>query len=106
MGCQGHLSHHYTVPTTDHRLIGIKFTLGEESLQGRGLWRHNDTCLKEVDYINEITNCIEAVKEQNFESITAQWEYCKFKVRECSMKFGKRQAKERRDEKRDIYNER
>ena len=88
------------VPTSDHRLIGIKFILGEESLQGRGLWRHNDTCLKEEDYVNEITKCIKSVKEQKFQNITAQWEYCKFKVRESSMKYGKKRAKERKDEKR------
>ena len=87
------------VPTSDHRLIGIKFMLGEETLQGPGLWRHNDTCLKDVEYVNEITKCIESVREQAFNSITDQWEFCKFKVRENAIKFGKRRAKERRQEK-------
>ena len=85
------------VPTSDHQFIGIKFILGQESLQGPGLWRHNDTCLKDEEYVNEITRCIESVKKQKFDNITAQWEYCKFKVRENAMKFGKRQAKERRN---------
>jgi exonuclease III len=30
------------VPQTDHRLLVIKFKLGEEEIGGPGLWRHND----------------------------------------------------------------
>ena len=88
------------VPTSDNRFIGIKFTLGQESLQGPGLWRHNDICLNEDDYVNEMTICIEAVKNQPFSSITEQWEFCKFKIWEKAIEFGKKRARERRKEKR------
>jgi hypothetical protein len=34
------------VHQTDHRLLVIKFKLGEEENGGPGLWRHNDEHLK------------------------------------------------------------
>ena len=56
--------------------------------------------LKNEEYVNAITNCIELVKKQTFDSASAKWEFCKFKIRELALELGKKSAKERRLEKK------
>ena len=68
------------IMTSDHRFIGIKFTLGHDQVSGPGLWRHNDSLLCDSKYMKVITDCIEEVKPQSFKNGMAQWEHCKFKI--------------------------
>ena len=62
------------VPASDHRLLGIKLILGKDLIGGPGLWRHNDAMLKDTEYMKEISDCIDEVKNQQFKDKTAQWE--------------------------------
>ena len=89
------------VPSSDHRLLAISFELGRDTVSGPGMWRHNDSLLSDNEYMKVITDCINEVKSQQgqFKDRTSQWEYCKFRVRETAIKFGKARAKEHRKEK-------
>ena len=87
------------VPSSDHRLIGIKIIIGKDT-SGPGIWRHNDKSLSDDEYKKAITDCINEVKGQKFSTITAQWEYCKFKIRETAIEFGKKRARAQRQEKK------
>ena len=88
------------VPSSDHRFLGINFIIGKEKIGGPGLWRHNDNMLKNDEYVSAITKCIDAVKKQTYSSASAKWDYCKFKIRELALEWGKKCAKERRREKK------
>ena len=90
------------VPSSDHRLLGMKITLGRDTISGPGLWRHNDTSLKDQEYTKVISDCIEEVKKQPFNTKASQWEFCKFRIRETAIEFGKNRAKSRRKEKKQI----
>ena len=89
------------VPSSDHRLLGIKFELGKDPIAGPGIWRHNDKLLTDDEYVKRMTDCIQDVrsKPEQFKDRTAQWEYCKFKIRESGIEFGKARAKAQRKEK-------
>ena len=87
------------VPSSDHRLLGIKLILGKDPIGGPGLWRHNDAMLKDTEYKKVIEDCIEEVKKQPFKDKTAQWEFCKYKIRDTALHFGKARARAQRNEK-------
>ena len=89
------------VPSSDHRLIGIKLIIGKDT-SGPGIWRHNDKALNDDEYKKAITDCITEVKGQVFSNNTAKWEYCKFKIRETAIEFGKNRARDKRQEKKRI----
>ena len=54
------------------------------------------------EYNKTITDCITDVKRQAFSTKTAQWEYCKFKIRETAIEFGKKRARDKKQEKKRI----
>ena len=87
------------VSNSDHRLVKMRFSISQEPVGGPGLWRHNDECLKEVEYVDTITKCIASVNEMEFESEMAKWDFLKYQIRKESINFGKNRAKERRHEK-------
>lgn len=61
------------VPSSDHRLLGMEITLGRDTISGPGLWRHNDTSLKDQEYTKVISDCIDEVKKQTFNNKASQW---------------------------------
>ena len=88
------------VPATDHRFLGIRFTLCKDPVGGPGLWRHNDSLLKDEEYMKVMADCIDKTKSLEFKDKTSQWEYCKFKIRETAISFGKARARAQRREKK------
>ena len=60
---------------------------------------YNDNALKQDEYVNTISKCITSVREQEFESNMAKWEYLKYQIKKEAMAYGKQRAKERREEK-------
>ena len=88
------------VPSSDHRLLAVKLNLGRDPVAGPGIWRHNDSLLKDQEYIKTISDTIQEVKAGTFENGTAQWEYCKFRIKNASINFSKTRAREQRKEKK------
>ena len=87
------------VSDTDHRLVTMRFSLNHEEIGGPGIWRHNDKCLMEEEYVNTISKCISLVKETKFESDMVKWDYLKYQVRKEAISYGKKRAQEKRKER-------
>jgi hypothetical protein len=67
----------------DHQLLVLTRALGEEKIQGRGLWKHNNALLKEDDYCMTIEAAIaEAKKPKCSDNLALIWDWIKFKVRD------------------------
>lgn len=70
-----------------------------ENKKGPGHWKLNNTFLEDETYIKLIKDLIKEVynEENQIEDKQVCWEYLKYKIRETSINFGKKRAKERRD---------
>jgi hypothetical protein len=86
------------LPQTDHRLLVIKFKLGEEEIGGPGLWRNNDDHLTTDEYQCLMSKCIDkAIADRADEPDPAvTWEWKKFQQKVSSLKYSKDVARMRR----------
>ena len=50
----------------------MKLKLGRDPVAGPGIWRHNDSLLKDQEFIKTISDTIQDVKAGTFEDGTAQ----------------------------------
>ena len=94
------------VPRSDHGLLISTICPKSEKITGPGVWRHNDTLLKDDEYVNAIEKCIDVLlveKQVGDDGMSFDpqmtWEWMKYKVRETAREFGKRRAKERTTER-------
>ena len=87
-------------PLSDHRLVMVHFNVADDGqIGGKGLWKHNDTLLKEEEYINMIEAVIDDCLKCNETSDPRKhWEWLKFKVRHASIKYSKARAKLKKEE--------
>ena len=71
----------------DHNAISLKIKVYEEK-RGRGLWKFNSSLLSDTRYKECIKDIIPKVRLEsaNFD-IQMQWELCKIKIREYSVKY-------------------
>lgn len=83
---------------SDHSpiIIGIKTY---ENKKGPGLWKLNNTFLSEENYIKTINETLKSMTDikDNYTDLRIWWEYLKFKIREVSINYGKKRARERRE---------
>jgi hypothetical protein len=67
---------------SDHKLLIIKISLGNEKIQGRGMWKVNNTLLKDDEYCTLVENTIPNAKSSaEGQNPRATWEWTKFKIR-------------------------
>ena len=76
-----------------HRLLAMKLKLGRDPVAGHGIWRHNDSLLKDQEFIKTISDTIQDVKAGTFEDGTAQWKYCKFRIKDAAINFSRTRAR-------------
>ena len=77
---------------TDHSMVTIQIAL-HTNPKAPGFWKLNTSFLSETEYINQIRETIEGVKDeyQNDKSVNASllWEMIKLKVREQTLRYAK-----------------
>ena len=77
---------------TDHNAVKLEIELNKESKRGPGFWKHNDSLLQKMEYVNainvEIENALTA--SQNYDA-GYKWEYLKGRiVKKCQEESKKR----------------
>lgn len=82
---------------TDHQAIFLK--LQQPSKRGNGYWKMNISYLKESDYKLLIEDTIKQCElaYRNTVSKTDFWELCKLEIKNASITYSKRRAKERKE---------
>ncbi len=82
---------------SDHSEIFLHLKGFESNSVGRGYWKLNNTFLDEQTYIRGITEGIPTwLQELTPDSDSrSKWEYIKFRIKEFSSTYGKKRAKER-----------
>jgi len=90
---------------SDHSCITLSLR-AVENTKGRGYWKLNNTYLDDEDFVKGITDEYETwVKEAEvLQNVMMTWEYVKYKVRDFSVRYGKKKAKGIKDEIRDMEN--
>ena len=90
------------VANTDHRAVFMTVAIGPIK-RGPGYWKFNQSLLKDKEYVKLKTNKIEWCKT-TLESLTPQmkWDYCKSQIKECSIRFSKTKALQRKNAMADI----
>ena len=90
------------VANTDHRAVFMTVAIGLIK-RGPGYWKFNQSLLKDKEYVKLITNKIQWCKT-TLESLTPQmkWDYCKSQIKECSIRFSKTKALQRKNAMADI----
>ena len=75
--------------------------------ESRGLWKLNNCFLKEPEYIGPInTNVTKWVEEATtLDDTRMQWGYIKYKIRNASVLYGKKRAKERHEKEKYLASE-
>ena len=80
---------------SDHSAVTLQFNSYETNSRGRGYWKLNTSYLNEEPYILGVQNlkasCLEEYRNVTDERII--WELLKYKIREYSIKYGKKKAK-------------
>ena len=56
--------------------------------------------LAEEEYEDGMVKCIKEVERMSFKNKRSKWEFCKYKIRQFAIEYGKKRAKERRKEKK------
>ena len=84
---------------SDHRLLTVSLKLCKDDFGGKGIWKHNDSLLKDKDYISMIEETIDKLLKYP-ESSDPQflWEWLKFHLKQASVKFSRHRAQQKRAE--------
>ncbi len=91
---------------TDHSAISMRVQLtNDKEKRGPGLWTFNSNILSNPEYVVNIAKIIEQIKlENNTMNAHLKWELIKYKIREWSITFAKKQAQQRRKTQKELYN--
>ena len=81
---------------TDHRLISLTFIVGVPDKRGPGLWKFNSSLLHNPEYVTGVKEVLRTHDE--IENKSLKWEIIKMKIRQFSISFSKKSAKEKREE--------
>ena len=76
---------------TDHSLIVVKLQLIKEQPRGMGYWKLNTKFLRDIKYVELITQCINDAKidSKHIENKHIVWDYIKCRIRGESIKYSK-----------------
>ena len=87
------------IGNTDHRGILCNFAL-EEVEWGQSYWKMNNSFLREKEYVNDINVLIDNTIHTYENDLDSQelWDFCKVKIREYSIKYGKKRARKKKNE--------
>ena len=90
---------------TDHSLLQLKLNIIKKSHRGPGLWKFNDSLLKDIQYVTEIKTLIndKKIELQDMQDNAQKWEIIKFNIREKSIQFSKQTAKMRKQFENELY---
>lgn len=82
---------------TDHSAIVLAMKSPNNSEKGKGLWKLNSSYLEEQPYVEGIINNKDIWLEEAYSLTEARekWEYIKYKIRQFSIDYGKKKARER-----------
>jgi exonuclease III len=82
---------------SDHQLLVLTREIGAEKIQGRGLWKHNNTLLKEDKYCKLIEDTfIEAKRTRCSDDPGPTWDWIKQRVKEESVNFSKKKKQRKK----------
>ena len=85
---------------SDHSAISLHVKNSEHNLKGPGFWRFNTSLLKDVNYIEELTELINSVRDEYANEMQDKiifWEWLKFNIRSFSIQYSKKRAKKNRE---------
>lgn len=89
-------------PLSDHTLITLRVG-PKPSTRGQGLWKFNNSLLKEEEFTDQIKALIQKLKEETREmDPNSRWEWMKFKCKETSIKFSKNIQSLKKQHKADL----
>lgn len=93
-----------TVPHTDHRGV-VTELCNTDFIRGPGYWRFNNSYLKDkqfVEKMNKLLSNLVAESGELFESSQSQWDWCKLKIKDFCIEYGKYKARKRTNEMLDF----
>ena len=77
------------VPICDHCAITLRLTTTSNS-KGGGIWKMNNSLLKDDDYKEKIKTVIKKFMLENYQmNAQVKWDMCKAKIKEYTVKFSK-----------------
>ncbi len=96
---------HIDVGNTDHRGLICNFAL-DEIEWGKSYWKMNNSFLKEKKYVDHVNKIIDNTSREFSDDLNNQelWDYCKVKVKQYSISYGKNKAFKRKSELDNIRN--
>ena len=80
--------------STDHSIISLTLNISQTQQRGKGIWKFNNSLLKDANYVNLVKKTINDIKIENpFSNKCTLWEYVKYKVRSETMVYASQKAK-------------
>ena len=92
-----------TATTPDHKAIKLSLKLSQV-IRGPGLWKFNNSFLKDKNYLTLITESYPIISEKyaNIVDKRLKWELIKMEIRSITISFAARKAKEFRKQESDL----
>ena len=86
---------------TDHSAVSINVVTTDE-VRGRGFWKFNTSLLHDIDYVNEIKQCINKVVTddciiQNMDPCTL-WDFLKYHIRSKTIEYSAKISRIRKEQ--------
>ena len=93
-----------TAIKTDHSAIVLKINTLNEQPRGPSFWKFNNSLLENENYVDMITENIPVwYKEiEDVGDVRVKWDWLKYKIRYHTIKYGKQQARKRREKIRNL----
>ena len=93
-------------PHTDHRGL-VTELCNTDFVRGPGYWRFNNSFLKDkhfVEKMNELLGNLIVESSELFKSAQSQWDWCKVKIKDFCIEYGKYNARKKNNEMLDLQN--
>ena len=93
---------------SDHSIISLHIC-NSTTHRGRGYWKFNSMLLRDLEYVNKVSELIENLKEEtSMLDKQLRWDFIKSELRGFTVQYSARKGKEKREFKlsleRDLYN--
>ena len=82
---------------TDHSAVLITLHPPQQEHRGNGQWKLNTSLVTDQDYVRALKNNIQNWKNIEFEDDTTKWDFVKYKIREFSISYSKKRARQVRE---------
>ena len=84
------------VPNCDHCAITLRLQTSD-TVRGCGMWKFNNSLLKDVEFKENIRKLISKFKLENVKlNAQTKWEMCKIRIKEYTIKYSKQKSCERK----------